>query len=269
MRASSKQVRYVPKATSLKIALFVAVFALIAFPMNAHAEPVTDPGNETGVVVQSPGAPTATSSSADHTIVWVWTPPAGGLAPDATNEPSQTSAVDRPTDIIKFGYELSLKGVVLTSELVDSTILTVKTPVVEDGIYTLKVWSADRVANVSPPVLGTMTIVTPVVELRTLPPIKEGSIPGPVNTTPLSSTGLAAPTPTVVPLDTSDASPDASVLSADDAADTPGQATGLAVAETSSGGWVVLGVPWYVLLVILAGLFAGGRQVLLRAHNHR
>ena len=160
---------------TLALALFVSVLGITFIPATAYAEdaPSSQPTNQTGQVVESPSGVMTTSSTTNRTIVWKWSAPAGGLTPDAT-DPAETPPVERSTDIISFGYELSKADAVVASGIVGSDILTVTTPVTENGDYTLYVWSVTRAGDVSTKAAGSITIVTPFV---TSPPATEVVVP--------------------------------------------------------------------------------------------
>ena len=186
---------------TLALALFVSVLGITFIPATAYAEdaPSSQPTSQTGQVVESPSGVMATSSTTNRTIVWKWSAPAGGLTPDAT-DPAETPPVERSTDIIRFGYELSKADAVVASGAVASDILTVTTPVTENGDYTLYVWSITRAGDVSAKVVGGITIVTPVV---TSPPAPEAVVPvvtrapAPASM-PVRSTRTAAPKTAVI-----------------------------------------------------------------------
>jgi hypothetical protein len=274
MRALYEQVRRVPSVKALAFILFALLLVSSIFPSSVFADDTTnsDPVNQVGPTVESPGIPSATSSASDYTIVWVWTPPAGGLTPDApAADPSQTDPsvqTGQPSDIIQFGYELSTQGTVIKSDVVDSNVLAVTTPVTQDGEYTFKVWSITRVAATSAPAVGGITITTPVPP--TLPPIEGGIVPAPIDTTsvvdkPASSVGSTVNPPlkkSTNSANNSSQSTNASVLSATDIQNPANSAEKVAVVKASSQGWVILGVPWYLWLVTVVVVFITGRGVL-------
>ncbi len=279
MRSTFEKIGTPPRTKILAFTLFVSTLVFSFIPLSVHAEatPNTDPANQTGTVVDSPGAPTATSSTNDDAIVWVWTAPASGLTPDAPTDPSQitTPPSEQPTDIIQFGYELSNAGGVVTSGTVDSSVLTVTTPVTQDDTYTFKVWSINRVAATSAPAVGTITINTssappvgPVTPIT--PPIDGSIIPAPLDSTTVDKPAPSSQTPTPVPLNkptnvvpqSSNVSSDPSVLSATDTTQNiPKSAETAAAVKSSTQGWVIVGIPWYIWLLILAAVFAAGRWV--------
>jgi hypothetical protein len=254
------------------------MLVLSMFPLSVHAEdpPNTDSGNQTGTVVDSPGPPNATSSTNDDNIVWVWTIPASGLTPDAPTDPSQvtTPPSERPTDIIQFGYELSNAGGAVASGTVDSSVLTVTTPVTQDDTYTFKIWSINRVAATSAPAVGTVTInttpppVTPTTPVT--PPIDGSIIPAPLDSTTVTTPPAGKLTPTPVPLNkatdvtpqSSKPSSDPSVLSATDTTQNALKpAETAAVVKSSTQGWVIMGIPWYVWLLLLVAVVVAGRWI--------
>lgn len=277
------------RVKALILALSAVVLALPFFSHAAFAEDtpssVSDPANQTDShTVPSPGIPSATSSAADHTIVWAWAAPAGGLTPDAAKaqDPAQPdpsndqtlqtqTATEQPTDIIQYGYELSKQGIVVTTGVVSADTPTVTTTVTEDGDYVFKVWSVNRIAAVSAPAFGSITITTPQTDPGTLPPIGDDIIPAPINTTLLEKASAAAVSNAAHPLlkqptkssKTSSQPAPSDVLGASNVSAASGPMEKVAAAvKPSSQGWVIFGLPWYLWMLSLGALFIAGRWAL-------
>ncbi|MFZ1302002.1 MAG: hypothetical protein WAQ27_05535 [Candidatus Microsaccharimonas sp.] len=282
------------QARTIALALFASLFVLFIFPVAAHAEdgstvetqqveePITEPDEPAAEVVESPGTPVVTSPTDSHDTTWVWTPPAGGTTPDAPEvDPSADPAepvAEQPSDITQYGYELSGSGGVVGSGLVDSNTYTVTVTVTADGDYVFRVWSVTRAGQVSAPAVGNVTIVTPVPEVPevpVLPPIQPEVIPQPIDTSPVSSkpvvyVGTTTSTNTSGTSETP-SSPDftnnANVLSAGDTAQTTTDTTAAAPVQSSSQGWLIIGLPWYIWLLIAAVLFTAWRWVMSVINN--
>ena len=288
MRALYEQVAR-PKSTFLFLALGLSTLVLSLFSHSVFADDTTnqlsDPGSQTGTAtVQSPGMPSATSSASNHTIVWVWTAPAGGLTPDASAVASPTTqtipsadstqtqlANEQPTDIIQYGYELSKQGAVITSGIVNADTPTVTTMVTEDGDYVFKVWSVTRIAAISAPAIGGITIATPAPDPSTLPPIGNDIIPAPLNTAvlekPTSSTSSTTTHPLLKPSPASKISSQPSASDVLAASDTKVPVTPIekitGVVTPSTQGWMIFNIAWYVWLIVLAAIFIVGRWVIV------
>ena len=254
-----------------RVFVIVAVFlaASLFSPTVLAEEPGSNtPPQEIGTVVSAPSGVQATSSQSDTTIVWVWQPPASGLTPDAPVDPSEETPLERPTDIVQFGYELSTTDAVFPSGVVDASTPTVTIEVAGNGTYSLKVWSITREGVFSEADIGVIAIITPTTEL---PPITEDLIPLPINT----STVVQPVIPGRVEPKTS--SPQItnnnngsqtnasvpSVLSANNV-NTPVAPIEIAgVVKPSTQGWVILGIPWYIVAIVVGGMFVLWRIVLV------
>ena len=266
-----------PKARIVALALFVPACTSIFLPANSYAEGTAspEPPAQTAKVVESPSAVTATSATNDRTIVWTWAVPAGGLTPDATSPQVDSNgtpaSTEQSTDIIQFGYRLSKDGTTQASGVVGSDILTITTPVTDNGDYSLSVWSVSRAGDMSAEVSGSTTVSMP-----DLVPIEDSSIPVPINAPPLV-TPLIVGSANTAPIASTNTSsnpgyvintPSASVLSANKiATDNVKEVAATGVANTSSQGWVVLGIPWYFWLVILAASYAAMRIIVRYTAN--
>lgn len=295
MQAVKQGRLYVSKVITVAFALFVSLFVMFIFPIAAHAEevPPTDttvgvPVEEPVVIIEAPGVPVATSPTDDLNIVWEWTPPAGGLTPDApvvtpteptdpasptdTSEvpPVEPVVVEYPTDITQYGYELWDQGVVVASGTVESAVNTVTTAVKSTGSYIFKLWSITREAKNSEVVTATVAIVAPVLQIPETPPL-ETPIPLETESVPELPESIRASYASAVASNYRDVvsnyssdvpANDTKVLSATDDKKDSSQAETVAVVKTSTQGWLFLGLPWYVWLLIAAVIFTAWRLVL-------
>jgi len=262
------RVQLKPKSILLAFALLLPALTVCFFPANTYAQETQDlePPKQLSTQVESPSGVVAVSQQNDKTIVWTWQMPAHGLTPDADTvvldeqgNPVQPQPTEHATDIVSFHYQLVKDETPIVSGAVGSEVLTATTLVTENGDYTLYVWSVNRAGEESVKSAGTTNVFVPIPNL---PPIKEENIPIPLDTTPLvkvpmvESSGNTAPSPRV-PSSNSPGyltnSPSASVLSANsNSPNTINQVETAGVATTSTQGWVVLGIPWYYWLVVLA-----------------
>jgi hypothetical protein len=267
MRKLIGRVLLIPKATVLALALLLPVLSVSLFPVNAFAEePAVETPNQIATPAESPTGVEATTEANNKTIVWTWNAPASGLTPDAgtvvvdeNGNPVDPQPTERSTDIIGFGYELVKDGQSITAGVVNFDILTVTTTVTDNGDYTLYVWSITRAGGESAKSAGYMAVFIPIPNL---PPINEEDIPLPLDTTPLVTVPIVEPggsTQTSPEVNASNNpgyvtnAPSASVLSANNSVSNPtNQVETAGVATTSTQGWVVLGIPWYYWLVVLA-----------------
>jgi len=267
MRELFGRVLTIPKATLLALGLLLPALTVSFFPINTYAEEAqnNESPQQTVPQVESPSGVAAISQQNDKTIVWSWQAPAGGLTPDAgmdfdeEGNPVEPQPTEHASDIVSFGYQLVKEGTGIVSGIVGSEVLTATTLVTENGDYTLYVWSITRAGEVSEKSSGTTNVFVPIPNL---PPIKEEDIPLPLDTTPLvqvpmvESAGSNAAEPRATTQNKPGYltnSPSASVLSAN--SNTPNAANQVetaGVATTSTQGWVVLGIPWYYWLVVLA-----------------
>jgi len=266
-----------PKARIVALALFVPACTSFLLPVNSYADDAVSSGPpaQTAKAVESPSAVIATSATDDRTIVWTWAAPNGGLTPDATSPQVDSNgnpvSAEQSTDIVQFGYRLSKDGFTTTSGTVGSDILTITTPVTDNGDYSLSVWSVSRAGDVSAEVSGNTTVSMP-----DLVPIEDSSIPVPINAPPLV-TPLIVGSANTAPIASTNTSsnpgyvintPSASVLSANKiATDNVKEVAATGVANTSSQGWVVLGIPWYFWLLILAASYAAMRIIVRYTAN--
>jgi len=266
-----------PKARIVALALFVPACTSFLLPVNSYADDAVSSGPpaQTAKAVESPSAVTATSATDDRTIVWTWAAPNGGLTPDATSPQVDSNgnpvSAEQSTDIVQFGYRLSKDGFTTTSGTVGSDILTITTPVTDNGDYSLSVWSVSRAGDMSAEVSGSTTVSMP-----DLVPIEDSSIPVPINAPPLV-TPLIVGSANTAPIASTNTSsnpgyvintPSASVLSANKiATDNVKEVAATGVANTSSQGWVVLGIPWYFWLLILAASYAAMRIIVRYTAN--
>ncbi len=250
------------KATTIAFGLVVSLIVLCMFPIAAHAEEspnnLEPPAEQVGPPVESPGSPTATTPTDNANIVWVWSAPAGGLNPNYSEESPENS-----TDIVQYGYDLSNGETSVKSGVVGSETLTTTTGVPGNGTYTFKLWSITRAGDFSPVVTGTITIFIPLPDL---PPLE---VPAPIDTTPIanipSTTSATATSPnTISSTDINISAPTferSSVLSATDQ-DNPVRVVDTAAAvKPSSQGWVIVGLPWYIWLVVAAVVFVAWRWI--------
>ena len=253
-----------------RVFVIVAVFLAISFlssTVSAEEPETNSPPQEIGTAVAAPSGVQATSSQSDTTIVWVWQPPASGLTPDAPVDPPEEASLEQPTDIVQFGYELSTNDTVFPSGVVDVSTPTVTIQVAGSGTYSLKVWSITREGVFSEADIGVIAIAIPTE----LPPITEDLIPLPINT----STVVQPVIPGRVEPKTS--SPQItnnnngsqtnasvpSVLSANNV-NTPVAPIEIAgVVKPSTQGWVILGIPWYIVAIVAGGMFVLWRIVLV------
>ena len=267
MRELFGRVLTIPKATLLALGLLLPALTVSFFPINTYAEEAqnNESPQQTAPQVESPSGVVAISQQNDKTIVWSWQAPAGGLTPDAgmdvdeEGNPVEPQPTEHASDIISFGYQLVKDGTGIVSGIVGSEVLTATTLVTENGDYTLYVWSITQAGEVSEKSSGTTNVFVPIPNL---PPIKEEDIPLPLDTTPLVPVPMveSSGSNTAEPRATTQNkpgyltnSPSASVLSAN--SNTPNAANQVetaGVATTSTQGWVVLGIPWYYWLVVLA-----------------
>jgi len=259
------------RAKNLVLIGMVLMLAVSFVPFaSTYAEDLEniEPEDQAGLTVESPGTPSAVSSTEDKNIVWVWTAPPGGLSPDTpSGDPTEQepTVAEYPTDIIQFGYELWNQDAPLSTGVVSSDVSSVTTPVDSDGTYILKLWSIARSGATSAVVTGTIGVITPAPPLPPLPPIEEDIIPDPIDTKPLTNTSYLNIKPKAPAAsstinnsnntDNSVNSPSASVLSANTIKDTISNVTKSGVAKTSSEGWVIVGIPWYIWLIAAAILF--------------
>ena len=266
-----------PKARIVALALFVPACTSFLLPVNSYADDAVSSGPpaQTAKAVESPSAVTATSATDDRTIVWTWAVPNGGLTPDATSPQVDSNgnpaSTEQSTDIVQFGYRLSKDGTTQASGVVGSDILTITTPVTDNGDYSLSVWSVSRAGDMSAEVSGSTTVSMP-----DLVPIEDSSIPVPINAPPLV-TPLIVGSANTAPIASTNTSsnpgyvintPSASVLSANKiATDNVKEVAATGVANTSSQGWVVLGIPWYFWLLILAASYAAMRIIVRYTAN--
>ena len=277
MRGLTGLVLKIPKARVVALALFVSLSTFLV-PVTSYAEdpPSSEPSNQTepvAPIVESPIDVRATSPSNDRTIVWTWSPPESGLTPDVEDveeggDPISTTPVEHSTDIVSFGYELTKDDVLIGTppNVIDATDLTVTTPVDANGDYTLHVWSITRAGEVSAKATGMVTIFVPIPNL---PPIEDAIIPTPIHTAPIvampiAGTANAAPTPSAGAANEPGyeiSAPSASVLGNNVASDNLDEVASAGVAKTSNQGWVILGVPWYFWLLILAASYVAMRYV--------
>jgi len=267
MRELIGRVLIIPKAKTLALAFFMFALTLSFVPANTFAEEPTnsEPPEQISAPVEGPSGVTATSEASNKSIVWIWNAPAGGTTPDAdtivldeNGSPVDPQPTEHSSDIIGFGYELFKGDISLTAGVVGPDALTVTTPVVDNGDYTLYVWSISRGDGDSAKSAGYMTVFVPIPNL---PPIKEEDIPLPIDKTPLVIVPVVEPngnTQSSPEVNSSNSpgyltnTPSASVLSANNALpDTVNQTAAAGVAKTSTQGWVVLGIPWYFWLVVL------------------
>lgn len=303
MRGIRGHGQVITEAKIIATALFVSLFVIFIFPVAAHAQaaPPIDTTTETPIdetpevvdeetepaepAVQAPGTPVATSPDDDRDIVWEWTPPENGVTPDAPvaeptdpveqpadpstppTEPVEPVIVERPTDIIKYGYELTNQGVVVTSGEVESNVNTVTTQVSSNGDYVFKVWSITRDAQLSNPAEGYKTIVSPVPVIPSFPVIE---VPAPIGAVPIEDVVAINNAPAVssntYPSSAAPSGyifnefpPSADVLSDSDTGDSASPAETLAVVAPSNQGWVILGLPWYVWLLMAAIVYTAWR----------
>ena len=273
MRELKGRIQTLPKAKTIALTVFVSVFSLLAYPISTSA--VTSPSRVTvsqspenlvSTSVQPPGTTNATSLNDNKNIVWVWGMPAGGLTPDATNNEGE-EPVTHATDIIGFGYELSLQGTVVISGTVGSGTQTVTTPVTDNGKYDFRVWSITRVGQMSAYSEGSITIFTPIVVSPPQPAIEAPAAVQPIGGSNAGSkpAANAAPSkPTATPdgeTPTTTPEADAGVLSATNGNDLADPVSKAAVIAPSKEGWVILGMAWYVWLVIAAVIYSLVRLV--------
>ena len=105
-------------------------------------------------------------------------------------------------------------------------------------------------------------------DLPDLPPIE---VPAPINTTPLinspvsvgqSTTGGSTPIVNRDPINNSVGDPISNILQATNLDQAVAGADTAGMVKPSTQGWMIFGIAWYVWLVILVGMFIGGRLVL-------
>ena len=272
MQGLNGRVLIIPRAKTLALLMFVSLLTVSSLPAIARAETL-ETGEQTQPVentVEPPQLVQLLSPPGDRTLVWSWSLPVGGLNPDATQPPEGEAPVPNATDIVQFGYRLTKQGSdTPVVGVVNSDTLGLTTVVTEDGEYSLSVWSITRAENKSPEVVATVTIVTPTPELPSLPPIKEDIIPDPIDTSTLLSKPIVSPgTPSntnTQKTSKKEGSPINSVtpnvLSATDSQKDVNPIETIAGVQPTRQGWVVLGVPWYVLLPMLVVLYISGRLI--------
>jgi len=272
MQGIDGHVLIIPKAKTIALLLLASLLTVSLLPTTAQAE-TFETGEQTQpieAIVEAPQVVQLLSAPGDRTLVWSWSLPSGGLTPDASEPPEGEDPTPNATDIVQFGYRLTRQG----SEtpvvgVVNSDTLGLTTVVTEDGEYSLSVWSITRAENKSAEVVATVTIVTPAPELPPLAPIKEDVIPDPIDTSTLLSKPVASPgtssntsTPKTSKRDgypINSVTPN--VLSATDGKKDVKPVETIAGVQPTRQGWVVLGVPWYVLLPMLVVLYISGRLI--------
>lgn len=268
MRERSEFNSILPKAALLASVLMVSMTFSIAVSMTARAEdpPVSlEQPAETKPVIEAPASVSATSANDSSVINWVWGLPAGGLNPGAVEgEPGE-----RGTDITHFQYQLFKNDASISDFIkVEATVVSADMEVISGGTYVLKVWSVTRDGEFSAPVEGSFEFTASTVKPE-LPPIKEETIPKPLNPLPAVTKPAASETKTSQPVngrtyyigdgrELATASP--SVLAATDTNAAPPLSTP-AVVKASTQGWVIYGMAWYIWLLIAAGMFAAGKGV--------
>jgi len=270
MRELTGRVLTISKAKTLALALLVALLSLFVSPANLYAqEPSnTETVTQTGPALDTPENVTATSPTNNRDIVWTWTAPDGTSAPDENGNPTEPPR----TDIVNFGYMLTKDSVEVTSGKVEATIYTVTTSTIDNGEYVLSVWSIDKDGIQSKAATGSIKIFIPIPNLA---PIEEATIPAPIiNTMPVLTTPIGGGTNTSTAPQNSAANtpgyltnaPSASVLGANNPTrDNFDEVAVAGVAKASTQGWVILGTPWYVWLLILAASYVAMR--LLRRYT--
>jgi len=273
LQVTNSRISTTPKATIVAYGLLVSLFVTFITPLVVRAEEnqnVEAPSEVVAGGVESPGVPVATLQTGSNDIVWNWTLPAGGLTPGAEDigEDPEQLVTEHSTDITKFQYEFSKQGEGITFGTVDSNILTVITPATEDGDYTLRIWSVTRAGVPSEAVSGMVTFAVTIPDLPDLPPIE---VPAPINTTPLinspvsvgqSTTGGSTPIVNRDPINNSVGDPISNILQATNLDQAVAGADTAGMVKPSTQGWMIFGIAWYVWLVILVGMFIGGRLVL-------
>lgn len=275
MIGANEQVLLLPKAKRLAYGLLVSMFVALILPLAAHAE---DPQNLEGPAenagqVESPGAPSGTSQADSFDIVWTWSAPAGGLTPDAVpSENPDEAPAEQPSDIIQYGYEFFNQNGVIASGVVGTDVLSKTVTVNVDGDYTFKVWSITRAGATSAQVSGTISFVAPI--LPDLPPLE---VPDPIDITPVTNNSVATNGNTIggsTPIINKDTmgyltgDTNANILSSDKPDRAVAGADTAAVVKASKQGWMILGLAWYVWLIILVVGFFIGRRVLIVARNN-
>lgn len=300
------------KAYFIAAALFVSLMVLFVFPMAAHAEEVpptdttfitptdSDPNTiDQGNPVKTPGTPVATSPTNDGSVDWEWTQPEGGLTPDApvedttpdttpadpavtdppveadpAAEPVVAAPVEHPSDIIKYGYELSTQNSVVVRGYVDSTENKVTTNVTNSGDYTFKLWSITRENHFSDIAYGFFTVVLPTVVLPVYPPI---TVPQPVDNSLVATANTtntdtvsdsyyygSAKTPAIT---SSRSSVNENVVTTNSTSPAKVEAVSVPVVKASSQGWMILGLPWYIWLLGAAVGFTAWRWTRMTLHE--
>lgn len=280
--------------------LLFSLFVVCIFPVAASAQqaspadtvtevtaddtPATGDEEDVPLTVQDPGEPTATSPPDDHDIVWEWAPPKDGLTPDApvtdpaepvepTDQPVEPPT-ERPTDIIKYGYRLTNEGILVITEEVESNINTVTIKVINDGNYKFELWSINREAKLSAGVSGNITITSPVPIVPIFAPLE---IPEPIGAAPIvavasiNNTSTRSSTyyiPNATPVTSTDTSAsNVNVLSSTDTNSSGSQADTVAAVKPSAQGWVIIGLPWYIWLLVVAIIFTAWRWFAMVAKN--
>lgn len=266
MRERSGYNSILPKAALLASVLMVSMTFSIIAPMIARAEepPVSlEQPVENKPVIEGPESVSATSEKDSSVINWVWSLPAGGLDPGSTDEePSEPGR-----EITYFQYQL-FKNEAPISDVtkVEASILSANTEVISGGTYVLKVWSVTLNEELSAPVEGSFLFTASTIKPE-LPPIKEETIPKPLDTVLSVTKPATSETKNSQPVNGrtyyigngADLAPvNPSVLAATDANVTPPLDAPAAV-NASTQGWVIFGMAWYVWLLIAAGIFVAAK----------
>jgi hypothetical protein len=248
------------------------------YQVPADADPSTiDQGNP----VKAPGTPVATSPTNDGTIDWEWTTPEGGLTPDApTTPPEQPAETTNPadptddplqpvgeqpaapaptehaTDIMKYGYQLSRNNVVVEQGTVDATSTKVTTSVTRSGDYLFQLWSITRDNHFSDIAYGFITVQFLVVVVPSYPLI---DVPSEITTTPVAAAmtnettaDTYYSTASTPPITSSNPVASQTVASAVETVTAAPASAVPPIVKTSSQGWMILGLPWYIWLLALA-----------------
>ena len=250
------------------------------YQVPADANPSTiDQGNP----VKAPGTPVATSPTNNGTIDWEWTTPEGGLTPDApttapeqpaettdpvdpTTDPSQPvgeqpqqpsapAPTEHATDIVKYGYQLSRNNVVVEQGTIDATSTKVTTSVNRSGDYLFQLWSITRDNHFSDIAYGFFTVQFPVV-VPIYPPI---AVPSEITNTAVATAMTTETTAdtyystaSTPPITSSNSVASQTVASAVETVTAAPASAVPPIVKTSSQGWMILGLPWYIWLLALA-----------------
>ncbi|MES2630869.1 MAG: hypothetical protein V4611_02850 [Patescibacteria group bacterium] len=268
MRGASTRVLVLPKATQLAYSLLFSLLIASNLPLVARAEEPLEPPTLVGYV-EGPGVPNGTSQADSYDIIWTWAPPVSGLEPDQVppENPDEAPA-QQPTDIVRYGYELKNQNGLVAFGSVESNILSLTTTASEDGNYVLSIWSITREDGFSEVVSGSIAFVAPVPQtLPNLPPIV---VPDPIDVTPVTdnpvSNGarIGGSTP-IINKDTNGyitGNTNTNIFSVDELDEAVAGADTTAVVKQSKQGWLILGMAWYVWLIILVAVFFLGRWIL-------